>query len=174
MKVKQVLFGCKIATLLLVSAFTFVSCSDDEEVVTPSYVGTWVEGVYTSENAPLDIAKSYLEYRVILTLSTNSFEKNGQIKYPETTNWINYGGQKGPLSQSGNKLTLNHKEGGVQNFDDESKYAGITYVIIKEEYQFTTVAEWSVEGNILTLRYDHDGDGKFDGDNDDEIKYTRL
>lgn len=173
MKIKQVLFGCKIATVLVLSSVTFASCSDDDEdVTTPAYVGTWVEDE-AMNYAPLK-AIEMSEYRDILILSTSTFEMNEQVKYAGSANWIVYTGEKGSLSQNGNIISIKFLEESVTLYDEYNYYTGITYEKIPVEEQETYTAQWYVSNNKLLLNVDSNKDGKYDGENDAELVYIKL
>ncbi|MCX7986667.1 MAG: hypothetical protein N2662_06995 [Bacteroidales bacterium] len=174
MKIFNRAFIMAISTILLL---TFVSCEDDEK--DPAFVGTWVatDVLYFSED-------QNSEYKDIMTFTSSTFTNIGQVKNPNTNQWKDYVCLKGKISVTGNLLNVTITEIGMTSFDLLTGMPTGTLVYYKDtQSEFSQImsefgmdktfkSEYSVSGNTLTLKTDHNDDGDYNDEGEITV-YSR-
>lgn len=144
----KIIFGISLFLLTLVSV---ASCKDDEETITPDYVGSWIfddSSVATFTANSIDVIHS----------NSSGDEKNLAI------------GFRGRVSVVGDLMTIVQTELGVEGVDGKISYykAGTDEFIRYEGDVTPEISKYSVKGNELTLLNDDENDGVY-GNGDGEI-----
>lgn len=144
----KIIFGITLFLLTLVSV---ASCKDDEEAITPDYVGSWIfedSSVATFTANSIDVIHS----------NSSDDEKNIAI------------GFRGRVSVVGDLMTIVQTELGVEGVDGKITYykAGTDEFIRYEGDVTPEISKYSVKDNELTLLNDDENDGVY-GNEDGEI-----
>jgi hypothetical protein len=155
------------------------SCEkDDNEDITPDYVGTWVRTESVTEEGVT------IEIKDIVSFTEYSFSNQGQLKNPGTGEWIDLLKLKASISVDGNAMDVTVHEIGMSDMDWDTGLptgdilyfregeAGFEEALAAVEVEENFDAEYSRSGNQLTLKSDDNNDGDFD-DEGETVVYTR-
>ena len=176
MKTKKLLNPAKQFFILLIILSFCYACKKDEN--NPDYAGTW------EATGTMNVNSIIMEMKDIMTLSTNTFSDIGQIKNPDTNEWINLIGLKGSISVNGNIMNVAIMEIGMSAFDMITGMPTGNIVYYKDgQSQFSSLlsqsgmektfnSEYSISGNNLTLKTDNNNDGDYNDENEVTV-YTK-
>lgn len=171
-----------LLVLLVATAVFSTSCTNDDEEddgEIQSYEGKWTSNtnIFSDETSGV--------YKDIMTLTGRTFEDRIQTPATDAADkWEDSLVLKGTILASGNTMDVHVSEIGISVDPISGEPTGnITYfkegslvfgaIINKSGQNQDFKLEYSVSGDILTLKYDKNGDGDF-SDVNESVEYTRL
>lgn len=172
-----------LLVLLVATAVFSTSCANDDEEdddgEIQSYEGKW------ASNANMFSDETSGEYKDIMTLTGKTFEDRIQTPATDAADkWEDSLVLKGTILASGSTMDVHVSEIGISVDPISGEPTGnITYfkegslvfgaIMDKSEQNQDFKLEYNVSGDILTLKYDKNGDGDF-SDVSESVEYTRL
>lgn len=136
--------------LILLIAAVIMGCEKDKEEG-PAYVGTWEynEEDEVLETEPIQII---LSSKMVLTLTTNTWQMIMQIKVPPLINdFENYMGFKGTMTVDGEDVEIVFKEVGMREINEQ------TYSFIDDDITWYSESE---DPNMFGMLFDDIGPGE--------------